>query len=89
MNTMNMPGFTADASLYKASERYQQGPLSAPMAFGVQAELRIGGGLNATCTSGDGKNTCVCADICAAGPNSCVCQPIPPPTGGGKPPIFA
>jgi hypothetical protein len=31
MNTMNMPGFTADASLYKASGHYQSG---ATRSFG-------------------------------------------------------
>ena len=31
MNTMNMPGFTAEASLYQANERYQMiGTLVAP-----------------------------------------------------------
>src|SRR6266508_830871 len=43
MSTMNMPGFTADASLYKASEHYQQQFVSATVAFGIQPALRRGG----------------------------------------------
>jgi hypothetical protein len=41
MSTMNMPGFTADLSLYKASGHYEQSSISTPMAFGVQAALRM------------------------------------------------
>ena len=37
MNTINMPGFTAGASLYKTSQHYQLRSVSTPLTFGVQA----------------------------------------------------
>ena len=47
MNTMNMPGFTAEASLYKRSGRYQS---VATQSFSsgeqrVISQMRAGGGL--------------------------------------------
>jgi hypothetical protein len=70
MNTMNMPGFTADASLYTASEHYQQRSV-ATVTFGVQAALRIGGvGLNATC----GNCTCDAGMCCTATAAGCKCD---------------
>jgi hypothetical protein len=77
MNTMNMPGFTAETALYKASEHYQQQSVSATVAFGVQAALRIGGlDLNATC------GTCICdpGQCCTATSQGCQCQTC---SGGG------
>jgi hypothetical protein len=70
MNTMKVPGFTADASLYKAIEHYRQRSVSAAPGFGVQASLRIGGhSLNATC----GNCTCDPGQCCAATASGCNC----------------
>jgi hypothetical protein len=81
MITMNMPGFTADASLYPASEHYRQRSAGAAVTFGVQAALRIGGvGLNATC----GNCTCdagMCCTATAAGCKCDLCGTVSP--GGG------
>ncbi len=62
MNTMKMPGFTAEASLYKASENYQQ-QSRATVSFGVQAAL------DSTC----GACTCDAGQCCANGPGGCAC----------------
>jgi hypothetical protein len=76
---MNMPGFTADASLDKASEHYPQRSASAAVTFGVQAALRIGGNsLNATC----GNCTCDPGQCCAATASGCNCTNCGG-TGGG------
>lgn len=78
---MNAPQFTADASLYEASEHYRQQSVSATVAFGVQAALRIGG-LNATC----GNCTCDPGQCCTATAAGCKCEncvPVGSPGGGG------
>ena len=69
MKTMNMPSFTAEASLYKASNHYQQQSVSATVAFEVQAALRPGG-LAATC----GNCTCDAGMCCTATASGCRCD---------------
>jgi hypothetical protein len=55
MNTMNMPGFTAEASLYKASERYSMARTVDAMANDqkiLPQRIRICGHIDAECLSG-------------------------------------
>ena len=80
---MMTPGFMAEASMYVTKQHYRgrsgsgsrNGP---PVALGIQPALRRIGPLSATCTSTDGKNTCVCAGRCFADEDSCQCEPIKP-----------
>ena len=54
MNTINMPGFTAEASLYKASERYNMARTVA-MANDqkiVPQRIRICGHVDTECLNG-------------------------------------
>lgn len=80
MNTMHMPGFTAETSLQQTQLAYwiYSSDGNNPDRQGrVEAALR---GLNATCTGDDGSS-CTCpGKPCVAGPNGCAC--IPPTTGG-------
>ena len=78
MKTMNMPSFTAEASLYKASNHYQQQSVSATVAFEVQAALRPGG-LAATC----GNCICDAGQCCTATSAGCKCDMCGVLGGGG------
>jgi hypothetical protein len=81
MSTMNVPGFTADASLYPASGHYRQRSTGAAGAFGVQAALQIGGvGLNATC----GNCTCDAGMCCTATAAGCKCDLCGAVAGGAS-----
>lgn len=64
MAKMNLPEFTAEASLYKTSEQYQmsqisrefrsKGTLVAQLRVGLNPGSRIGGGIN------PGDRFCIC-----------------------------
>lgn len=63
MNITNMPGFTADASIYKTSGHYWMGERNSKVEVAterVRAQLRIGSGLGA-----GGGQTAACAVACA------------------------
>jgi hypothetical protein len=60
MSTLNMPGFTADASVYKTSGHYWMRDSNVEFTAGVQAQLPVGGGLGA----GTGQ-TAACAVACS------------------------
>jgi hypothetical protein len=80
MNTMNMPGFTAEASIPSTSGHYQQLATHFIVKAGVHLALRFRPGpLGATCTSTDGGSTCACAGACWAGQSSCGCEGITAP----------
>jgi hypothetical protein len=72
---MNMPGFTAEASLYKRSRTFRSSETGGPTNEGVIPQLRVGG-LGALCMpTGDGGMVC-CADVYPVG---WVCWRVPPP----------
>ena len=50
MNTMNMPGFTADISLYRTCGRYRSVANQSHISGGegVVAQIRVGGGFGTT-----------------------------------------
>ena len=62
MKTTNMPGFTAEASLFSRRGHYQQLATNFNPEVAVHLALRISRGpLSATCTSTDGSSTlCLC-----------------------------
>ena len=77
MSSIKMPGFTADASLYKASGHYQQQSVSAAVGFGIQPALRR---VETESTCGN----CVCdqGQCCSATAAGCKCTSCGTTTGG-------
>jgi hypothetical protein len=75
MKTVNIPGFTADASLYEASEHYQQlarGTGAMSSRAGILPALIAIGGLSARCCQKpDGP--CASGDKCTIDMGRCVC----------------
>ena len=51
---MNMPGFTAEAAIYKNTNAYRLNAAGAPTDVGVTPQLRGGGG------NGSGGTSCIC-----------------------------
>jgi hypothetical protein len=77
MKTTNMPGFTAEASLFSRRGHYQQLATNFNPEAAVHLALRISRGpLAATCTSTDGGSTCHCAGACWAGQSGCGCPEV-------------
>lgn len=78
MSEMNLPGFTAEESLYKTSSHYQGSTGGLTAGRGVQAALKISPGLAATC----GRCTCDPGQCCETtnGGKDCKCT-----TCGGIP----
>ena len=46
MSDISIPGFTADASLYRGGEHYRHGAASEPTTRGVKAALHLRRGLS-------------------------------------------
>jgi hypothetical protein len=51
---MNLPGFTADAAIYKNTRAYRHSAAGALSPAGVMPQLRGGGG------NGSGGTNCIC-----------------------------
>jgi hypothetical protein len=78
---MKMPGFTAEASLYKRSGTFRSAETGGPTNEGVIPQMRLGGGflgssgLGASCIPTiDGGMWC-----CVPGPEGPICRWVPPP----------
>jgi hypothetical protein len=86
MNTMNMPGFTAEASLYRPTQSYRAGASGIPSALSslVMPQALRGGSFGSArmihwdCNIfGDCCATTEHASCCCFGPpyNECICIP--------------
>jgi hypothetical protein len=77
-NENELPGFTAEMSLYETAISYRTmvSRAGTRIITAVQPALMIGGGpLGAKCTSTDGGSTCSCPKgICKAGKDYCECS---------------
>jgi hypothetical protein len=83
---MKMPGFEADASLYRTSRLYRgMSSFSFAGSVAIHPALAIGGGgLMAKCSSDDGDNcSCGAGKCCISAPHGCGCGACP--GGGGGP----
>ena len=69
MNIMNMPGFTADASLYKTNGRYQSATNQCYSSEGqrVVGQARVGGGGLGGGGLGDIWDCAICILVCTGG----------------------
>ncbi len=89
--TNNMPGFTAETSVYKTNGRYRLTTRSVGRAdahIGLAQVFRPrpdDGGLRANCSSTDGQANRSCGGDCVAGAQTCMCFAAPQPTPGAGP----
>jgi hypothetical protein len=83
-SSISIPGFTAHYSLnsmkskhsiyYSLSKGKAGGSYSIVPAL-LMTETEDPFRQDATCTSGDGKDTCTCSGKCGAGTSTCHCYP--------------
>ena len=75
MNTINMPGFTAEAALFRTSRHYQ---LEPAIGFSGERDTLLYPSFS-SCQSSNG-NSCNCRPeyCCVSGPTNCECGPCAP-----------